>query len=37
MNWSTPYEGMIAPLLIDNIDTDQIIPSREMKTISKKD
>ncbi|HJL92930.1 MAG TPA: 3-isopropylmalate dehydratase small subunit [Woeseiaceae bacterium] len=36
MNWSTPYEGMIAPLLIDNIDTDQIIPSREMKTISKK-
>ena len=26
----------ISPLLIDNIDTDQIIPSREMKTISKK-
>ena len=36
MNWSSAFKGVIAPLLIDNIDTDQIIPSREMKTISKK-
>lgn len=28
-------EGVAAPMLIDNIDTDQIIPSREMKTVSK--
>ena len=27
-----PLTGMAAPLLIDNIDTDTIIPSREMKT-----
>lgn len=30
------HKGVFAPLLIDNIDTDQIIPSREMKTISRK-
>ncbi len=36
MNWSATFKGVTAPLLIDNIDTDQIIPSREMKTISKK-
>ncbi|MFC7290274.1 3-isopropylmalate dehydratase small subunit [Hirschia litorea] len=29
------HSGVAAPLLIDNIDTDQIIPSREMKTVSK--
>lgn len=28
-------EGVAAPMLRDNIDTDQIIPSREMKTVSK--
>jgi 3-isopropylmalate/(R)-2-methylmalate dehydratase small subunit len=27
--------GIAAPLLVDNIDTDQIIPSREMKRVSK--
>lgn len=31
----TQYTGLAAPLLRDNIDTDQIIPSREMKTVSK--
>ncbi len=29
------HTGIAAPLLWDNIDTDQIIPSREMKTVSK--
>lgn len=29
------YSGIAAPLFRDNIDTDQIIPSREMKTVSK--
>lgn len=29
------HTGIAAPLLGDNIDTDQIIPSREMKTVSK--
>ncbi len=29
------HVGVAAPLLINNIDTDQIIPSREMKTVSK--
>ena len=28
-------EGIAAPMLIDNVDTDQIIPSREMKRVSK--
>ena len=36
MNWAEPLNSIAAPLMIDNIDTDQIIPSREMKTISKK-
>jgi len=30
------HEGIAVPLLIDNINTDQIIPSREMKRVSKK-
>lgn len=29
------HTGIAAPLLRDNIDTDQIIPSREMKRVSK--
>jgi len=29
------HEGVAAPLLLDNVDTDQIIPSREMKRVSK--
>lgn len=29
------HTGIAAPLLRDNIDTDAIIPSREMKTVSK--
>jgi 3-isopropylmalate/(R)-2-methylmalate dehydratase small subunit len=31
----TTHEGVAVPILRDNIDTDQIIPSREMKTVSK--
>lgn len=31
----TQHSGIAAPLLRDNIDTDAIIPSREMKTVSK--
>jgi 3-isopropylmalate/(R)-2-methylmalate dehydratase small subunit len=31
----TQHTGIAAPLLRDNIDTDAIIPSREMKTVSK--
>ncbi len=31
----TRHSGIAAALLIDNIDTDQIIPSREMKRVSK--
>lgn len=31
----TTHTGTAAPLIHDNIDTDQIIPSREMKTVSK--
>ncbi len=31
----TTHKGIAVPLLRDNIDTDQIIPSREMKTVSK--
>ena len=27
-----PLTGLAAPLLVDNVDTDTIIPSREMKT-----
>lgn len=29
------HEGVTAPILVDNIDTDQIIPSREMKSVSR--
>lgn len=31
----TTHIGTAAPLIRDNIDTDQIIPSREMKSVSK--
>ena len=31
----TKHEGVAVPLLIDNVNTDQIIPSREMKRVSK--
>lgn len=31
----TAFTSRLAPLLIDNIDTDQIIPARFLKTISK--
>jgi len=31
----TVHTGLAVPMLYDNIDTDQIIPSREMKTVSK--
>ena len=30
-----PFTGRLAPLAIDNIDTDQIIPARFLKTTSK--
>lgn len=30
------HSGVAAPIMIDNIDTDQIIPSREMKLVSRK-
>ena len=30
-----PFEGTMVALLVDNIDTDQIIPARFLKTISK--
>jgi len=30
------HVGITAPMLLNNIDTDQIIPSREMKKVSKK-
>ena len=29
------HTGIAAPLFVDNVDTDQIIPSREMKRVSK--
>lgn len=29
------HQGIAAPFLYDNVDTDQIIPSREMKAVSK--
>ena len=31
----TPFKSRLVPLLINNIDTDQIIPARFLKTISK--
>jgi len=31
----TMHTGLAVPMLQDNIDTDQIIPSQEMKTVSK--
>jgi len=35
MNKFIPFESPLVPLGIDNIDTDQIIPARFLKTISK--
>ena len=35
MNKFTSFESRLVPLAIDNIDTDQIIPARFLKTISK--
>lgn len=29
------HSAIAAPLMLDNVDTDQIIPSREMKTVSR--
>jgi 3-isopropylmalate/(R)-2-methylmalate dehydratase small subunit len=31
----TPFESRLVPILINNIDTDQIIPARFLKTVSK--
>ena len=35
MNGFTQHSGIAVPLIQDNVDTDQIIPSREMKRVSK--
>lgn len=35
MDKFTSHVGVAAPLLRDNVDTDTIIPSREMKTVAK--
>jgi 3-isopropylmalate/(R)-2-methylmalate dehydratase small subunit len=35
MNKFAPFQSRLVPLPIDNIDTDQIIPARFLKTISK--
>lgn len=29
------HMGVVAPMIVDNVDTDQIIPSREMKRVSR--
>jgi 3-isopropylmalate/(R)-2-methylmalate dehydratase small subunit len=29
------HDGVVAPLMINNVDTDQIIPSREMRRVSR--
>ena len=29
------HMGVVAPIIVDNVDTDQIIPSREMKRVSR--
>jgi len=29
------HMGVVAPILVDNVDTDQVIPSREMNRVSK--
>jgi len=31
----TQHTGVAAPIIIDNVDTDQIIPSREMNSVSR--
>ena len=31
----TTHAGVCAPIRVDNVDTDQIIPSREMTRVSK--
>ncbi|MCH9695984.1 MAG: 3-isopropylmalate dehydratase small subunit [Gammaproteobacteria bacterium] len=31
----TQHMGVAAPIIVNNVDTDQIIPSREMKRVSK--
>lgn len=31
----TRHTGVAAPIIVDNVDTDQIIPSREMKRVSR--
>jgi len=31
----TQHSGIALPMLVNNVDTDQIIPSREMKKVSK--
>ena len=36
MSAFTVHRGICAPIREDNVDTDQIIPSREMKRVSKK-
>lgn len=35
MSGFSKHTGIAAPLIFNNIDTDQIIPSREMKSVSK--
>ena len=35
MNEFKRHTGICAPIIVDNVDTDQIIPSREMSRVSK--